>query len=157
MEHGSVTIEAGLARECRIFTEYLTGREPTAYVQEKYECGHQSLPRGRPDRFDASLMKLARRGGLALAVSDAYTQFFRPTGVLRQKLVLLLAILENSPAFHAYLNSADDAGRLSVVLRLGFRGVAFLLTLLIGIVLLGPTHLILGDRAPVSQPGAEGG
>ena len=156
MEHGSETLEAGLARECRIFTAYLTGREPTAYVQEKYECGHQSLPGGRPDRFDASLTKFARRGCLAVAVGDAYAQFFRPTSVLRQKLVLLLAILENSPEFHAFLNSADDAGRLPVVFRLGLRGVAFLLTLLIGVVVLGPTHLILGDRPPAS-PGAEGG
>lgn len=152
MGHERETTDGVLAQECRIFTMYLAGRKPSTYVGEKYVSGQASLPGGRPDRFDALLMTLARRGRLGVALGDTYAQFFRPTSVLRQKLVLQLAILENSPEFHTHFNSADDAGWLSVVGRLGLRSGAFFVMLLVAILLLGPPHLLLRGRTPASPP-----
>ncbi len=146
-----------LRRECEAFSRYLLGAAPTEYVIGKYLRGHGNIPYlhgGRPARIDRVLVTLALGGRLPARVADAYGRCFRPAGALRQKLALLLAILENSPPYEEYLNSADTSGRPSVAAAIVLQGTAFLLSLLTGMLLLGPIQIVLrigpdrGTRSP---------
>jgi hypothetical protein len=146
-----VTAELGLdpallARECQAFSSYLTGLAPTPYAVEKYQRGHGRIPYlhgGQADRVDAMLVGLGRHGGLPLRCADAYARLFRPTGVLRQKLVLALAVLENSPPTHLRLHTAREGTPAATGLTLLGLGLGFMLCLVAGLVILAPAHLVL--------------
>jgi len=133
-----------LAQECRVFTSYLAGQEPTSGICRAFERGHARIPYRQadgPDAIDTLLIRAALIGGPATRVADIYARLFRPTGALRQKLVLLCAVLENSPETHAWFNSADTANSARVFGRIIYAGLASGLALLAGLVLLGPLHL----------------
>jgi hypothetical protein len=145
-----------LARECRVFTSYLAGREATPYICRSFEQGHARIPyrhAAGPDAIDTLLIRAALIGGPATRVADMYARIFRPTGALRQKLVLLCAVLENSPETHAWFNSADAENSARVIGRLVLAGLASGLALLAGLVLLGPLHLV----ARLAAGGGAGG
>jgi len=139
-----------LDAECRAFTRYLIRQDPDPYTVARYQDGHRGIPfrrTGRRDAVDGMLVLFASHGGWRARVADAYARVFRPHGVLRQKLTLLLAILENAPATHRQLTSGGRGiggaiGRVALAL-LGF-GVA----LLVGVFLLGAAHLVLSRARP---------
>jgi hypothetical protein len=136
--------QKALERECRAFTAYLTGLAPTPYVLEKYRLGHARIPYltlDPPRQVDRLLLGAATHGTLLLRCADAYARIARPTGMLRQKLVLALAVLENSPPTHLHLNSARVGNPAVLALGVVGRGVGFSLTLLFGLLLFGPLHL----------------
>lgn len=135
-----------LAGECRAFSRYLTGLPPTPYVLDKYHQCHAGIPHlrgGTRDRVEAMLLAVARQGGLPLRCADAYARFLRPTGALRQKLVLALAVLENSPPTHLRLNAARQGTPLAIMLTMLGRGLGFACCLLGGLLVLGPAHMVL--------------
>ena len=135
-----------MAGECRAFSMYLTGFPPTPYVLDTYRRCHAGIPylRGAPyDRVEAMLLGVARRGGLPLRCADAYARLFRPAGALRQKLVLALAVLENSPPTHLRLHAARQGAPATLVLVMLGRGVGFACCLLSALMVLGPAHLVL--------------
>jgi hypothetical protein len=132
----------GLERECDSFARYLTGAPATAYAREKYRRGHSAMPASsNPARIDRISVALGRSGGLLLRSCDAYSRWFRPTGLLRQKLVLLLAILENSPPTHVQLNEGETGSPGRLVAALAAHGLLFAGCLLAGVLVLGPVHL----------------
>ena len=139
-------VDEWLSEECRAFTAYLTGLSPTPYVLEKYRLGHRRIPyltQEGPDRVDRMLLGAARHGSFLLRCADSYARTLRPTGMLRQKLVLTLAVLENSPPTHLRLNSAREGSLAELALVIFGRGLGFAFSLLIALVLLGPPHLVL--------------
>ncbi len=143
-------------RECEVFCAYLIDGRPTEYVQRKYALGHGAIPFRRGanhTRFDERLVALARRGPWFTRIADAYARFFRPTSPLRQKLVLLVAILENAPPSHTYLNSAEASGPLAAAIRALVSGTGFVLALLVGMVLLGPWQLAASSEPAATGPG----
>lgn len=145
--------DADLARECAAFAQYLAGATPTPAMQAYYRRAHATIPfraAGALVPIDRSLLGWARRGGLPLRLADAYARFFRPTGALRQKLTLMLAILENSPETHRWLNSGETGSGAGVLAGLLLTGLAFVAALALGTLLFGPLHLLGGDAAPVS-------
>lgn len=136
-----------------MFTRYLAGRDPSDYVRLKYRDGHRSIPyrlKGDEDAMDVALAVIARRGPRRARMADAYARVFRPHGVLRQKLTLLLAILENSPDSHRQF-TAGGRGLLFAVFAIAGSLVLFLLSLLSGIILFGPIHGFLGGRRPAAN------
>ncbi|HEU5154034.1 MAG TPA: hypothetical protein VFU03_04855 [Gemmatimonadales bacterium] len=137
--------QEALAHECRAFTAYLTGLAPTPYVLEKYRLGHGRIPyltQEPPERVDRLLLGAARHDSLLLRCADAYARILRPTGMLRQKLVLALAVLENSPPTHLRLNSAREGSPAVLALGVLGRALGFSLTLFIGLLMFGPLHLV---------------
>ena len=137
--------QEALAHECRAFTAYLTGLAPTPYVLEKYRLGHGRIPyltQEPPRPVDRLLLGAATHGTLLLRCADAYARIARPTGMLRQKLVLALAVLENSPPSHLRLNSAREGSLAVLALGVVGRGLGFSLTLLFGFLVFAPLHLI---------------
>ena len=152
-------IDAGTAleQECRALCEYLVGVEPSDYVIGWYLAGHRSIPYAReggkgPDRFDRYLLALARRRGPFTRIADAYARILRPRSVLRQKLILLLAILENCPPTHQPLNSARAGSKPVLFLILAGAAGGFLAALLSGILLAGPVHLACALVPPDHRP-----
>ena len=136
-----------------MFTRYLAGKDPSDYERLKYREGHRAIPyrlKGDEDAMDVALAVIARRGTLRARMADAYARVFRPHGVLRQKLTLLLAILENSPDSHRQY-TAGGRGFLLAALAIAGSLVLFLLSLLGGIILFGPMHGFLGGRRPAPK------
>ncbi|MGE0355258.1 MAG: hypothetical protein AB7Q69_18765 [Gemmatimonadales bacterium] len=139
---------AALAREGRRLTAYLLGTVPDEYVISRYTAAHARIPfrmNGTvPDRLDVLLLRGAHGGRWRARAADAYARMFRPHGILRQKLVLLLAILETTSPAGVGLTRGGDTGPAGAVLRLAGTLVGFSLALLIGLVLYGPVHLAAG-------------
>jgi hypothetical protein len=145
-----------LDREGRIFARYLAGAVPSAYALGAYERGHASIPfrhTGPPDAVDRMLLRFARLGTVATRLADGYARFFRPTGVLRQKLVLMCAVLENSPETHVWFNSAAVGSGATIFARLLLAGVVAAINLSGALLLLGPLHLVAGLRDRIAGRG----
>ena len=139
--------------ESSAFARYLAEADPSDYVQRKYREGHAAIPyrvKGGEDAFDAMLVVVARGGPVRSRIADAYARIFRPHGALRQKLTLLLAILENSPETHRRFTSGGS-GALAAVLGITASLLVFCLSLLAGFLLLGPAHLLLRGRRAVAK------
>ena len=93
--------------ECSRYCRYLTGRPATNYVAGKYAAAHEYRQReltAAPRTFDRLLWQLSTRGVWATRLADGYARFMAPSGLLRKKLVVLLAILECAPAVHEYFD-----------------------------------------------------
>jgi hypothetical protein len=139
--------------ESTVFTRYLAGETPSDYVRRKYRDGHRAIPyrtRQDEDALDVALTVVARRGPVRARIADAYARVFRPHGVLRQKLTLLLAILENSPETHRRFTSGGR-GRLAAVFSIGGSLLLFGFSLLAGLFFFGPVHRLLRGRRPVAK------
>ena len=69
------------AAECRVFTRYLIGCLPDAYIMRKYaQAFEPDYPLGDAviPGFDALLLKLAVLHPLLTRTTDIYSRFFRP-------------------------------------------------------------------------------
>ncbi len=143
-------------REGRIFTRFLTQHVATPYVLSSYA---RLLPSAQVSAaaesrlVERALLSFARRGVLATRIADSYARFFLPRSLLRRRLVLMLAIVENSPLTERPMNSAIVTSPLVVVVKLGVIGVAFALSLLAGVILFAPLHLLSGASTDVPVVG----
>lgn len=145
-----------LHREADVFTRYLVARSPSDYVATKYRDGHRVIPyRGTTGTLpiDVFLVRAARRGVLLASIADAYARIFRRNGPLRQKLVLLTAILESSPSFHEDINGSKSTGRVRVYLALLGMGIGFAARLAVAVLAFGPVQLV--GALTVSNPRTE--
>ena len=142
-----------LQRECRTFTRYLTAREPDDYVQEKYDAGQAAVLRGMTPigAFDEQLVRFAAAGGWRVRVADAYTRILRPRCVLRRKLILLFAILENSGPYHRHFTAGGSGSSWRAGLHLLAASAGFVFALAIGIVVLAPRRLAARDSRRPGQ------
>lgn len=131
-----------LAAECVVFTRHLLGVAPAAAVVEAYVAAHERAPDyDAATVFDVRLVAVARRGPLFARLADAYARLFAPAGLLRRKLVLLLAILETTPPHAAAIDAPLAGGVLGTVLALGAHGFVAALGAVAAIVVLAPVHL----------------
>ena len=145
-----------LRQEAELFTRYLVGRRPSDYVAAKYRDGHRVIPyRDTPGTLpiDVFLVRVARRGVVSVWVADAYARIFRRDGPLRQKLVLLTAILESSPSFHEDMNGSKSTSRVRVYLTLLAIGLGFAARLAVAMLAFGPVQLV--GALTVSKPRTE--
>ena len=135
-----------LDRECRSYTRYLIGQDPTRYVLERYRDFHRTsaavdaLESGRFDRF---LIEASARGPLWARLADSYASAFREGCGLRKKLVLTLALLECAPPSFEALDRADDGGRLGAVLGLAGGAGRYALAVTVSFVIFTPVRLAM--------------
>ncbi len=144
-----------LDRECRVFTRYLIGQQPTAYVLAKYADYHRAsaaMADLAADRFDCFLVSMAASGPILARLVDSYTARFYKGSAVRKKLVLLLALLECSPPSFQYLDAADSAGTAAIVFRMLAQAGLSAIALLVSMLLFLPIHLVL---APAPGPSAK--
>ena len=144
--------DAQLHRECQVFSRYLLGHPPDAYLQRKYyeasTAGEFADERGP---FERLLLNLARRHPLLTRAVDIYARNFFPRALVRKKLILVLAIAEAWAPSYAELDRADGGGRLLFLVRLAARGMVSSLFLLLALLVLQPARLVL--RAPRKSGG----
>jgi len=140
-----------LERECDVFARYLTGGEPVAYARDHYQRAHEvaaeALEEGADSPLERRLLEWGRRGGLGLRAADAWSRFFRPGALLRRKLVLTLAILENGPPTHRSLNAPREGRSLLLLGEVAGRVALSVAALVLGVVVFGPAALREGRRS----------
>jgi hypothetical protein len=123
------------AAEARLFARYLVGREPSPAHVERYVAACRTHFPGPLAPEDAALLAWIRRRPWSIGMLDAACGLLRPGGALRNRVLLMAAILETSPEF------ADDflprqSGPLALVVRVGVAGVVAVANALAGAVLL---------------------
>lgn len=134
-----------LDREVAVFTRYLIGTTASAYICACYRDGHSTIPYrglGTTTKFDPMLLTIARTGQAGVRLADAYARWFLPSGVLRQKLVLLLAILENAPTSSAATTRATLGSRTAVLAKICGATASGVAAIVAGLLILGPLHLV---------------
>jgi hypothetical protein len=144
---------ASIERECRALVRYLVGQDPPAYVVDRYRAARGSAaPAGeRLAPIDRALLGATRLGSTLARLADGYARVARPTGPLRRRLTLAVAILECAPPSHLRLNAAAVGSRPALALRLGTALVASGLALVLGVAGFGLIHLLtapFGGGAP---------
>jgi nucleoside-diphosphate-sugar epimerase len=150
---GSTAIAPCLAtidRECDVFTRYLVSQPPTDYIHKQYEMAVLARDLANDAEFaafDRRTLSFARRNVFFTRVADAYCAIFHRHGVLRRKLILLLAILEHTAPTAARLDRPKNRGPIGIATNLLLLGISFSLSLLAGIFLLLPSHLFWRKQA----------
>lgn len=143
-----------LARECEVFTDYLSGLNSNPYVVQKYLDAHERVIRYHPvSRFDRVLLRFATAGPYFTRLADSYARAFAPASTLRKKLILLLAILESTPLGGRFFESVDTQNQILLVLRFAFGGLLFLVRFVLAAAVLLPLQLALH----LLEGSAEGG
>jgi hypothetical protein len=140
-----VTGAADLNLECVRFARYLTKQAVTPYVLDKYRDAHARHPRldaATAPRFDRLLVAVARAHGLGAWLVDTYTAVFLKPAIIRQKWVLLVAILESTAPTSAIFDAPDSGTRGALFLWLAGRGAAFAFGLGLSAIIFLPVHLI---------------
>ena len=138
-----------LDAECRVFARYLTGEAPTPYIEEWYRKGHGAWTdvAASATPLDALLLRIARRGPRWTGMADSYARWSRPDGVLRHKLILLLALMEHAPPYHRRLTHPMTGSWGRIGLRLTGLAGRYVLVQLGAVLLVGPRHLVLRLRS----------
>jgi hypothetical protein len=139
--------ESVLRRECEAWSRYLVGAAPSSAVVARYVDAHaqgvvESAASSRA--FDRALVRLARGGTMAARACDVHARLFRPSGLLRRKLVLALALLEVDAASHERIDVATAGSRAGLVLRVGLEAVLFALLAGAGLLLFVPLRIACG-------------
>jgi hypothetical protein len=139
---------AELRHECRTFTRYLTGREPDEYVLTKYVGLQPAVVREAPPilPIDRVLLRAAASSALRTRLADVYARVFRPQSLLRRKLILAFAILENSGAYHRQFTSGGSGTLTSAVIGIVGSLAAFGVVLVLSILSFAPRHVWLAAR-----------
>lgn len=146
--------DAPLDEECRVFCRYLLGEAPTPYVLSKYRAAHEAHRlEDTASPFDFLLIRVARRSPWWARLADTYAALCYNDGVLRKKLVLLLAILESSPPTNASIDAGASFTKGRYYALLVAKGAGFALRLLLAVVVFLPRHLVLKNKpTPPDQP-----
>lgn len=141
--------------ECAALCRYL-GAEPTPYVERTYAraCALRGTRPGAGE-LDRRLLAFARRGPWHARVADAFARAFAPDADLRRRLVLLLAVLESTPAAEQGLDRVEGAtSPAAFAAGMVPRVAGSLLCLVAGTALFGPVRLLHGRGGPGPEPAA---
>jgi nucleoside-diphosphate-sugar epimerase len=147
-----------IRRECNVFTSYLVSQQPTDYVYKQYEMAVLARNLANDDEFaafDGKTLRLARRNVFFTRVADAYCAIFHRHGVLRRKLILLLAILEHAAPTAARFDRPKNRGYVGIASNLLILSMSFGLSLLAAIFLLLPFHIYWRSHARRTLDGSE--
>lgn len=137
-----------LRDECRLFTRYLVGRDPDDYVLDCY-VRLQSAALGGTTPVappDAALLETGRSSLVRLRLADAYARYFWPQCLLRRKLILTFAILENSAQFHAHFTSGARSSCLAALARIAASMMTFGLALAASLFVVAPPVMLSAWR-----------
>lgn len=145
----AVVDRAALSAECRVFTRHLLGVDPAAAVVDAYVAAHERAPHYAAETaFDVRLVTVAVRHPLLARLADAYGRLLAPTGLLRRKLVLLLAILETTPPHYRAVDAPLAGGLVTTVGALAFQGVVAGAGAVLALLVFAPIHLASRGAGP---------
>jgi len=138
---------SSLEQEARVFTRFIARVPATPYVTDKYVEAHLVTRSFRVvDRFDRWLIAIAAVSPALTRLADAYTRLFFPRGVLRRKLILLLAIVESSAPFHRGIDRVPPGLPAIVVLQLLASVIGGILAAVAGTTIFGPLQIVARVR-----------
>ena len=123
-----------LAAEGRLFGRYLVGREPTPAMIERYVAANLTHFTEPLRADDAAVLAFVRRHPRSIGSLDAAAGLLRPGGPLRNKILLMAAILETTPEF-ADQFLPRQVGPLALVLQVGVAGAMAVMQAIVGAVL----------------------
>lgn len=123
---------AGLRREAVRFADYLLGVVPSADLVERYVRAHDRVLVEPLTEGDEAVLGFVQRHHWSLGLLDAGTAFVGTAPRLRQKLVVMMAILEATPQFVEQTMPVDGIGVPRLVWRLGVAGARAGLKLVAG-------------------------
>lgn len=130
---------ARLSHEFRRLAKYVAGIQVTDYQVGKYVDFHRRRGLSPRHAFDRLLFGLSRGGWLGMALADAYTGTLCRASLVRQKLMLTLAILESSaPSFETL--DAPDPGEKFVFVAMAWRVAGAAVLLALAALFLIPVH-----------------
>ena len=88
-----------LEGEARVFGRYLVGRFPSAELVERYCAANAAIFTEAAGPEDLALVGFVRRHPWSVSLLDASSGLLWPGNLLRNKILLMAAILETSPEF----------------------------------------------------------
>ena len=97
-------------------------------------------------------MSTASRGPYWARMADSYGTLFRKNSVLREKLVVVLALSECAPPAFEDLDRVPGGGLAGTALRMAAGGMSYGLALLIGAHLFSPVRLWMAVREALMDP-----
>lgn len=131
-------------KECQTFTQYMVATAANETIILHYVKALKDRQIANPEKFnikDYTTIKLARKGGFCTRSADAYCSFLYKQGLLRRRLALLAAILENSPSTHEKFDKANSAGPVQALAGLAWKGLEFALALISGVCLITASRI----------------
>jgi hypothetical protein len=88
-----------LADESRSITHYLLGKEPPHDLVQRYIEANAILFSGGSSSSDLAMVAFVQRNPWSLPYLDSALSILRPDCLLRNKILLMVAILEATPQF----------------------------------------------------------
>lgn len=133
--------------ECRTFAKHLADCEVSDYLLDAYRRAHMEGGPFFGDRSTAEdrLLAASRRGGWRLSTADAFSRIFDPTGILRRKLVFVMALIENSPDGAHRFNLPESRGPVFGIVGIAAWGMRFAFLLAVGTLVYG-SQILAGDN-----------
>lgn len=134
-----------IERECDTFCRYLSGAAAPERTMLKYLDAHglgvvETL--AASTRFDRALVRFARLGTFAARLADTHARLFRKGGLLRRKLVLLLAILETHADTVDRVDAPTVGSPAVFVVEVVLRLIVFAVLALVGLVVFLPLRIV---------------
>ena len=127
--------DTALAGEARLFGRYLVGREPSDALVARYVAACRTHFAEPPRADDAAVLAWVRRHAWSIGMLDAASGLLRPGGPLRNRILLMAAILESTPEFADHF-LPRQVGPLALALRVGVAGTIAVANAVAGAVLL---------------------
>ena len=132
-----------LDRECSVFFEYVTGRNPSDYVLIKYrEANTKLFQDSDKNPFDQFLLTISGLHRIVAKLVDAYSSVFFKRSIVRKKCILLLAILESCPIGSEYFDVPEQGSKSILFVKMLWKAAGFFVALIVSIVFLMPLHLL---------------
>jgi uncharacterized protein YbjT (DUF2867 family) len=143
-----------LAAECDVFARQIVGRPASDSVKKAYRqalrvTGMADAPT-RP--FEAFSLALARKGKVFAGWVDSYSALLHRRGSVRRRMIVLAAILENTPDGGGAFDSPASVGKVPALARLALAGATGCGSLALALVILVPTRLVLALTGRRARP-----
>lgn len=122
------------ATEARVFARYLVGRTPAPVHVARYVAASRTLFPDPLAAEDAAVLAWVRGHPWSLGALDAAAGLLRPGGALRNRVLLMAAVLETTPEFADHF-LPRQLGPLALVLRVGAAGLVAVGNAVLGLVL----------------------
>lgn len=135
---------AALERECDVFARYLGASAGDPYVKAQYVAAHEAgvVELAGTNAFQRRVVSLASSAPWSLRALDVHSRVFANGGLLRRKLVLLLAILETRAPHDAELDTPTAGSHAGLFLRMAWIGLVFVVLLIASTIALAPVALL---------------
>lgn len=120
-----------LAHECRVITRYLLGQDPPQDLIQRYLQANSALFTYKASHSDLAVVAFVRRNPWSLPFIDAASALFRPNSLLRNKILVMIAILEATPQF-AGAFIPEPSSIPQIAWRMAVYGISSMAKFLIG-------------------------